>query len=694
MSLLKTLKGQILVVSAACMVAALLVLTLVNYFSARAQARVALAEEGQATAKSHAEAIEEWTRAKAGIIAASIAAFEEPEPAKSLAMLRDAGKFSTAYFGYADKKYVFSEVRNLPADYDPTARPWYKQAAQAGTSVVTPPYISASDQKLVVTFATPVGAGSALKGVAAGDVYMESVVANVASIQPTPQSFAFLVSADGKIIAHKNQGLTLKPITELSKDLAIEPLLAAAKTKGLLPTDIAGRSRLLSVVPIAGTSWMLVVALDESEAMAPIRAMLATSLISSVLVLVVAVALLGVVLTRRLRQLTLVRDAMHEIGAGDGDLSRRIDAHGEDELAQIAGSFNSFAGKLSGVLAQIRDASSSVLKGPGIIGAHELLPLSSPVSPQVDSRGCGSERWAFNARKPDAMTQSMDVALQAFAPALPLAVALSGGADSTALLLACARRWPGRVLAIHIHHGLQAAADGFEQHCVALCHQLGVPLRVQRLDARPAPGQSPEDAAPIAQHADDQVETLLLALSRGAGVAGLAAMPAQWERGGLVWHRPLLQVAASDVRQWLKAQGQAWVEDPTNRDERYTRNRIRAQLLPVLETVFPSFRDTFARSAANAAQATELLQELAQQDLLQVGQPPKIKALQMLSRTRQANVLRHWLRHAHLTTPTAAQLSELLNQIGACSTRAHSIRIKVGSGFVVRSGTTLDWLKP
>ena len=173
--------------------------------------------------------------------------------------------------------------------------------------MVTPPCISASDQKLVVTFATPVGAGSALKGVAAGDVYMESVVANVASIQPTPQSFAFLVSADGKIIAHKDQGLTLKPITELSKDLAIEPLLAAAKNKGLLPTDIAGRSRLLSVVPIAGTSWMLVVALDESEAMAPIRAMLATSLISSVLVLVVAVALLGVVLRPPASRSTAVR---------------------------------------------------------------------------------------------------------------------------------------------------------------------------------------------------------------------------------------------------------------------------------------------------------------------------------------------------------------------------------------------------
>ena len=240
MSLLKTLKGQILVLSALCMVAALLVLTLVNYFSARGQAQVSLAEEGLATAKSHAETIEEWARGKSAIIAASVTAFEEPEPAKPLAMLRDAGKFSTAYFGYADKKYVFSETRNLPADYDPTARPWYTQAAQAGTSVVTPPYISASDQKLVVTFATPVGAGAALKGVAAGDVYMESVVANVASIRPTPQSFGFLVSADGKIIAHRDQALTLKPIAELSKDLAVDKLVAAAKRE---PAHVVGNGK-------------------------------------------------------------------------------------------------------------------------------------------------------------------------------------------------------------------------------------------------------------------------------------------------------------------------------------------------------------------------------------------------------------------------------------------------------------------
>ena len=316
------------------------------------------------------------------------------------------------------------------------------------------------------------------------------------------------------------------------------------------------------------------------------------------------------------------------------------------------------------------------------------------------------------------MANTVDAAIRAFAPALPLAVGLSGGADSTALLLACAQRWPGQVHAIHVHHGLQAAADTFEQHCTALCARLQVPLRVQRVDARPEPGQSPEDAARIArykafeaaarshqaleaiksialaQHADDQVETLLLALSRGAGVAGLASMPAQWQRAGMAWHRPLLQVPGAELRAWLQARGEVWVEDPTNTDERYTRNRIRVRLLPVLEAVFPAFRDTFARSAANAGQAKELLQELAQQDLATVGVPPQIRVLQALSPARQANVLRHWLHSTHQTTPTAAQLSELMRQIAVCTTRGHQIHIKTGKGFVQRLGAGLDWYNP
>ena len=316
------------------------------------------------------------------------------------------------------------------------------------------------------------------------------------------------------------------------------------------------------------------------------------------------------------------------------------------------------------------------------------------------------------------MTQSFDAAIAAFAPPLPLAVALSGGADSTALLLACAQRWPGQVHAIHVHHGLQSAADGFVAQCEALCAQLMVELTVCRVDARHAPGQSPEDAArqsryaaladaalhawpgrpmaaiALAQHADDQVETLLLALSRGAGVAGLAAMPAQWQRLGLTWLRPLLQVEGAALRAWLAAREQGWIEDPTNTDQRFTRNRIRAQLLPQLQAAFPQFRDTFARSSRHCAQAAELLQEVAEADLETVGNPPRIAALQALSRARQGNVLRHWLRTAHATTPAAAQLEALLRQVAACTTRGHQIHLKLGRGFVVRTGELLGWYNP
>jgi tRNA(Ile)-lysidine synthase len=295
-------------------------------------------------------------------------------------------------------------------------------------------------------------------------------------------------------------------------------------------------------------------------------------------------------------------------------------------------------------------------------------------------------------------------------------VAYSGGADSTALLLACNERWPGQVHAIHIHHGLQAAADGFERHCRETCERLGVPLRLRRVDARAVPGQSPEEAArqaryaalqqaaltadppirhiALAQHADDQVETLLLALSRGAGLPGLSAMPRQWEREGVHYYRPLLEVSGAALREDLSARGASWVEDPTNIDQQFTRNRIRARLLPALEAAFPQFRDTFARSTVHAAQAQRLLGELAVNDLARVGLPPQIARLRELGRDRQANLLRHWLRSAHGTAASTAQLEELLDQIAACSTRGHGIHLKVGTGCVERQGAHLAWYNP
>lgn len=305
------------------------------------------------------------------------------------------------------------------------------------------------------------------------------------------------------------------------------------------------------------------------------------------------------------------------------------------------------------------------------------------------------------------------LALAHFKPELPFAVALSGGADSTALLLACALRWPQQVRAVHVHHGLQAAADGFVSHCEKLCAQLQVPLAVERINAKHAPGESPEEAArrgrylaiahalhthwggtvrdlALAQHADDQVETMLLALSRGAGLPGLSAMPEKMDRHGLVLHRPWLHAPGEDIRQWLRDSGVAWVEDPSNQELQFTRNRIRQRLLPALQDTFPSFRQTFARSARHAAQAQQLLTELAQQDLQTAGDPLRIKTVQTLNEARQVNLLRYWLTSREVQA-SSAQIDALLVQIKACTTRGHQIDIKVGNGFVRREGECLHW---
>ena len=168
-------------------------------------------------------------------------------------------------------------------------------------------------------------------------------------------------------------------------------------------------------------------------------------------------------------------------------------------------------------------------------------------------------------------------------------------------------------------------------------------------------------------------------------------MPGSWQRDGIDYHRPLLDVPGAALRTGLQELGIAWVTDPSNADEQFTRNRIRARLLPALDAAFPQFRDTFARSAAHAAQAQELLTEFAAMDLAAIGLPPQIKRLQVLSRPRQANALRHWLKTSHDCVPSAAQLEELLAQIADCTTRGHAIRIKVAQGCVERQGAVLTW---
>ena len=286
-------------------------------------------------------------------------------------------------------------------------------------------------------------------------------------------------------------------------------------------------------------------------------------------------------------------------------------------------------------------------------------------------------------------------------------VALSGGLDSTVLLHRLTAQRTPRLHAVHVHHGLQKAADDWVRHCRALCRALDVPLTVKRVRIPPRAPEGPEavaraarhaalrsvlkagDVLALAHHRDDQAETVLLRALRGSGVAGLAAMR-EWAPP--LW-RPLLNTPRAELRAYAETHGLRWIEDPHNQDPRYARSWLRAQLLPMLRERWPQADEALARLARHAAEAQELLDERAAADLAAVQLAPRqlsASGLRALSPARRHNLLRHWLA-GEGEAPDSAWLgrfeTELLNAKPDASPRlAH------GTGELRRYRDTVYWL--
>jgi tRNA(Ile)-lysidine synthase len=238
--------------------------------------------------------------------------------------------------------------------------------------------------------------------------------------------------------------------------------------------------------------------------------------------------------------------------------------------------------------------------------------------------------------------------------------------------------------AVHVNHGLQAHAADWQQHCAAVCCELDVEYVALRVDARAAPGESPEAEARRARyaaladwlpaqycllsahHQDDQAETLLVQLLRGSGVHGLAAMPAQGVLGQGMHLRPLLDCPRAELQDYAHAQGLDWIEDPSNRDTGFTRNFLRHRVMPELQRRWPRSSASLARSVAHQAEAAALLDELAATDLAGLagtGAALSRTGLEALSAQRQRNVLRFWIRQQTGGSPSSAVLARIEQDI-------------------------------
>jgi tRNA(Ile)-lysidine synthase len=296
---------------------------------------------------------------------------------------------------------------------------------------------------------------------------------------------------------------------------------------------------------------------------------------------------------------------------------------------------------------------------------------------------------------PQALSQALQAALKGLPDGAPVAVALSGGADSASMAIAAALDCQATARPLHffhIHHGLFVQADAWVEQVRALADLLDTPLHVAYVQVAQDSGLGVEGAAResryaalfamarqqqsqallLGHHRQDQAETVLLRLLRGAGVQGLAAMQADTERQGLRMLRPFLDIDRADLLAFVAAFSQqtGWspVQDPSNVDPKYARGAFRSTLIPVLQAHWPAWQQTLTRHARQAAETVEILDEVAASDLAgldpdSTDQSFSLKLWRGLSQPRQALVLRYWLQRQGVAMPGDRRLADLLRQL-------------------------------
>ena len=266
-------------------------------------------------------------------------------------------------------------------------------------------------------------------------------------------------------------------------------------------------------------------------------------------------------------------------------------------------------------------------------------------------------------------------------------IGYSGGVDSHVLLhlIANLSEFKDKVTAVYIHHGLQACADDWAVHCQQIAYDLNVKFKVVRVNARATAGQSPEEAARsaryqafkeiltendillFAQHRNDQLETVLLQLFRGAGLKGLSGMPAVIEFSSGMLIRPLLDVNQEDITKYAQRHNLQWIEDPSNQDVRFDRNYLRQKIIPLLEQRWPGIDTTVSRVAVNCSQAQAALSAGAQMKMSLLYEPDlqclSVAGLLEHDDLTQQWVIREWMNHLGARMPTQKVMTAILQDV-------------------------------
>ena len=374
---MKSLNTKLAVFVTVVLAVSAMLLTGIAYFRMRAESLEQLQREVRAVSGRQASLIGEWLGAKRRIIEATAPAGLESDPRPSLMRAKIAGEFGPVYIGMPDKRMIQADPNTpIPPNFDPTVRPWWKLALERDALVITAPFMSVSDRKLVVTIAEPIKRNGTLVGVIGANVILDSLVQNVLSLKVVGDSYAFLIAKDGTVIAHREGDLVLKPISTSIPELTPERTATVAATGEMVEVTDHGRTDFAVIRPVPGSEWYFGLVVDRTAALAPLNALLYTLIGTTVVVVLVALFLSSLGMRKLLDDVVRLRDALLNIAQGEGDLTARLAVTSTDEIGQAAGAFNKFLERLHAMFKSVKEQTEHVTRDISVVAASTSQVVS------------------------------------------------------------------------------------------------------------------------------------------------------------------------------------------------------------------------------------------------------------------------------------------------------------------------------
>ncbi|TFF74294.1 methyl-accepting chemotaxis protein [Aeromonas taiwanensis] len=351
-----SLKQKILLSVVIALSLVILLLSWQSYTSQKSLLLQGSQEQVQRLGSQQAASVSDWLAARRDVIQA-LGNKAGTEPLNALQQAQVSGRFQLTYFGEGSGKMNDSDPTINRDGYDPRSRGWYQEAMAKGGMIVTKPYLDVAYNILVVTLAQP-----AQGGVVGGDLSIASLVEDVTKMKLPADGFAILMHKDGTVIAYKDAAKAMKPASEIDNDLTNALIEQSKSSNSLVPAyfDNEGRDKLLWAVDIPDTDWELVLVLDKSTLEAPLSSLLMTQLGLALLVLVGSILAISWLVSLLLGPLGKVSQALARIADGNGDLTQRIKIDANDEVGQLAGSFNRFVGSQHQLIANIRQLANEL----------------------------------------------------------------------------------------------------------------------------------------------------------------------------------------------------------------------------------------------------------------------------------------------------------------------------------------------